>query len=139
MRGWLMMVAVLFVGIAFQGIIQPPPWMPSSKQAGNTHFGAALACKIYLTLQTVIMATALTMLVILLIVQKVTINTLLNIQIMMVLIAMSVASSFIIATSDDLELGLTLLFSFVDFIVIVLCCLFVLLLPKKGRDELCNL
>ncbi|KAL6897798.1 hypothetical protein ACP4OV_006757 [Aristida adscensionis] len=31
MRGWLVTVATLFIGIAYQAAMQPPPWMPSTQ------------------------------------------------------------------------------------------------------------
>jgi hypothetical protein len=41
MRGWLMMVATLFVGIAFQSVLQRPPTMSSEDSSPKGISGAA--------------------------------------------------------------------------------------------------
>ncbi|CAL4910154.1 unnamed protein product [Urochloa decumbens] len=89
MRGWLMTVATLFVGMAFQGAIHPPIWMPSPKDWSDLVFRGhafskhvfsnstersevllARRASAFLFFNTVTFAVALTLVVVLLLMNK---------------------------------------------------------------------
>lgn len=148
MCGWLLAVATLFVGIAFQAITQPPAGMSFDHcgigtKAGKAAYGApspapapALsptetadkrwhgsgAC-FYLVLNTLTMAVALAMLLLLLITRKSANGfTLHHIKGMLVMLACSVAISFVIGASGDpgIQVGTSLtllLFAIVNSLV----------------------
>jgi hypothetical protein len=66
MRGWLMTVATLFLGIAFQAATQPPAWMPIDQirflfRKGTSR--AALMAKFYMLANIVTFGMALIMVV----------------------------------------------------------------------------
>jgi hypothetical protein len=47
MRGWLMTVATLFVGIAYQAVIQPPAWMTCFKPTHGRKHKDSFSCELY--------------------------------------------------------------------------------------------
>jgi hypothetical protein len=103
MRGWLMTVATLFVGIAYQAVLQPPSWM-SCLQPPLGKPKHSLSCAAFTTFNLYTMAAALTMLVALLIIKKIPPRFLLrSLKLWLITIATSIAGSFIMAASRDMD------------------------------------
>jgi hypothetical protein len=102
MRGWLMTVATLFVGIAYQAVIQPPAWMTCFKPTHGRKRKFSFPCDLYRSLNLFTMATALTTLVGLLAIKTIQRPLFLRaLKRMMIIIATAIAGSFIAALSRD--------------------------------------
>jgi hypothetical protein len=102
MRGWLMTVATLFVGIAYQAVIQPPAWMTCFKPTHGRKHKDSFSCGMYKALNLFTMATALTTLVGLLAIKTIQRRLFLRaLKKMMIIIATAIAGSFIMALSRD--------------------------------------
>ncbi|CAN6331547.1 unnamed protein product [Urochloa humidicola] len=115
MRGWLMTVAALFVGMAFQAGTQPPSWMPSLKDSLDVVFGFghgkasdsvtwehARNALGYLLMNVVSFAIALTLVVVLpLISNDTAARCMRQVTFLFVLLAVSVATNFACGISDD--------------------------------------
>jgi hypothetical protein len=109
MRGWLMTVATLFVGVAYQAVLQPPAWMTCFKPTPAEKQRASLACALYKTFNLITMATALTMLVALVTIKKSSPAFILrHLKITLTTLATTIAGSFIIASSDGILFTTTL-------------------------------
>jgi CHASE2 domain-containing sensor protein len=116
MRGWLMMVATLFVGIAFQSVLQRPPTMSSEDSSPKGISGAASPApapattadkgeglRDWSTYNAFTMFMSLGLLVVLMTMKRSNSTTTLRIvRAVLVLISFIVGSSFIIATTGDL-------------------------------------
>lgn len=110
MRGSLMTVATLFVGMAFQAGTQPPAWMPSIKDAIAVVFGhnkehtweQARNALGYLLMNLVSFSIALTLVVVLPLIDNTTAASRIRyITSMVVVLAVAVATNFACGVSDD--------------------------------------
>jgi hypothetical protein len=112
MRGWLMTVATLFVGVAYQAVLQPPAWMTCFKPTPAEKQRVSLACTLYKTSNLITMATSLTMLVALVTIKKSAPTFILrHLKITLTALATTIAGSFIAALSaDEYILSTSLLF-----------------------------
>ncbi|XP_051208299.1 uncharacterized protein [Lolium perenne] len=125
MRGWLMAVTTLFVGIAFQAILHPPVGMSSCdhcyKSGGKTATASIETACLYLAFNTITMATAITLLVMLLAMKKTmsSIVTLRFIKSLLSGLAVTVACSFITATSGGQRVQLFTLLVFGTYVFVV--------------------
>jgi hypothetical protein len=126
MRGWLMAVATLFVGMTFEAVLHPPDGMTfdrcslfprenalkgSSSAATSTAYGWPGACT-YLLLNSVTMSLSLMILVLLLMRKATSRLIFFNKYWMLVTLPLSVAASSIIGTSGNQGVQLTALFYF---------------------------
>jgi hypothetical protein len=115
MRGWLMMVATLFVGIAFQSVLQRPPTMSSQDSSPKGISGAASPApapattadkgeglRDWSTYNALTMFMSLGLLVVLMTMKRANYTTTLRIvRVALVFISLLVGASFIIATTED--------------------------------------
>lgn len=116
LRGWLLAVATLFIGMAFQAAIPPPAWMPkpkgwfdklvSKRAAGDiVTKKQAVAALLYLVFNTVSFSMALTMVVLLLAMRHEPSQgrhmLLILVRIFGVCLAVTVSCNFTIGISDD--------------------------------------
>jgi hypothetical protein len=111
MRGWLMMVATLFVGIAFQAVLQPPPAIFLQDSSRKAVSGAASPApapaedrtplRAWSARNEMTMLASLAMLVLLISMRRATVAAIFMVRSMLIVIAFNVACSFFNATPDD--------------------------------------
>jgi hypothetical protein len=115
MRGWLMMVATLFVGIGFQAVLQPPPTMSFHNSSPTAVSGAASPApapattvdnatsllSVWLTLNALTMFLSLSLLVMLMTMKRATSTGIILARGLLVVICCGVGYSLIIATTDN--------------------------------------
>lgn len=149
MRGWLMTVAALFVNMAFAAVLHPPEWMklewynarPSLKKHRNvdgipassaapapspasdattvslSHY---LRGRLYLTFNTVTFATALALLLVLLVSRSTTHRNVLAAQLLTLTISVFVAGTFALGTTENWWVTGAVVFGMVIYVAMVI-------------------
>ncbi|KAL6608284.1 hypothetical protein ACP70R_041347 [Stipagrostis hirtigluma subsp. patula] len=128
MRGWMVTAATLFVGIAFQAAMQPPAWMAKTEEWSRTvghkdrlralsrdERKVILRTLIYHSLNAMMFSAALTLVVILLMMDKSSHTSVLwSVRLLFPLISFCVATNFIVGVTN--YGASTALFSFITAI-----------------------
>jgi hypothetical protein len=145
MRGWLMMVATLFVGIAFQAVLQPPPAIFLQDSSRKAVSGAASPApapaedstpiRTWSTMNELTMFASLAMLVLLMTMRRATVAGIFMVRSMLLAIAFTVACSFFNATPDDKSGKMILLVASGIVIIMGLFSSFIQCLVSPSSEE----